>query len=334
MDKRIQSAWGPTQAIDGVADYRQDEQFHALGTNVQLSIFGANQRQWLTKAHELVINYEDQLTVNRNTSEVMAINQAAGKYPIQVSDSTYRLIELGVKASLEKSGFNIAIGPLVKSWQIGFADAHRPSPTDIDAALALIDPQKIHLDAGNRTVYLSQVGMKLDLGAIAKGYIADRIKDLWMAVGISAGLINLGGNLLFVGASPHTTDRAWRIGVQNPWASRGEPLATVNLPACSAVTSGIYERHLTVGQHDYHHILDSQTGYPFETDLAGVTVFSRHSIIGEVESTRLFFAGKAPQNWLQEHPDCLGAIFVNQQHQVEIVGLDPAIVKLNQTDSQ
>lgn len=332
MDKRVQSTWGSDQAIKGVADYRQDAQFHALGTNIQLSIFGANQRQWLTMAHELVTNYEDRLTVNRATSEVMTINQAAGKYPIQVSDSTYRLIELGVKASLEKSGFNIAIGPLVKSWQIGFVDAHQPSSTEIDAALALIDPQSVHLNATNRTVYLEQTGMKLDLGAIAKGYIADRIKDLWMAAGISAGLINLGGNLLFVGKSPHTIDQTWRIGVQNPWASRGEPLATVNLPACSAVTSGIYERHLVVGQHDYHHILDSRTGYPFETDLAGVTVFSRHSVIGEIESTRLFFAGKAPQDWLQQHPDCLGAIFVSQQHQVEIVGLDPKIVTLNHSN--
>lgn len=130
--------------------------------------------------------------------------------------------------------------------------------------------------------------MEIDLGAIAKGYIADRIQDLWHAYGIACGIINLGGNLLMVGKPPHHCDGLWRIGLRSPFSDNDEPIAVVTMPPCSAVTSGIYERRLTSGQKSYHHILDSNTGYPRENNLNSVTVFSKKSVTAEIETTRLF----------------------------------------------
>lgn len=320
----MKSGWSQS-LIDNAAKTPQTQTFHALGTRIVLTVYGTVANDILSASQQFVNQYEDQLTVNRAASEVMAVNHAAGETAVQVSDSTFSLIKLAVDASLEKSGFNAAIGPLVKQWQIGFSGAHVPNDAAIQHAMGLIDPHKISLDNEQRTVFLQVKNMELDLGAIAKGYIADRIRDLWRANGVISGIINLGGNLLFVGDAPTRSDKLWRIGVQDPWAQRGAPLATVILPECSAVTSGIYERHLDVDGRAYHHIIDSRTGYPFETTLESVTIFSRHSVIGEIESTRLFFDQGADETWLIAHPDCYGAVFVSQDHQLTTVGFDQQI---------
>ena len=212
------------------------------------------------------------------------------------------------------------IGPLVKLWKIGFDGANVPSPAAIKDRLALTDPYKVLLDDDNRTVFLEEAGMELDLGGIAKGYIADRIRDFWTAQGVLAGIINLGGNLLFVGQSPRRSDGQWIIGVQDPQLKRGQDLETVCQPACSAVTSGIYERFLVKDGKRYHHLLDPRTGYPLETDLSSVTVFTNQSVLGEVEAKRLFFNGGPVAHWADQ-PGNRGAVFIHNDEQIENVNI-------------
>lgn len=294
---------------------------HALGTRINLTIFGNEYFSLLKKSMDLIDHYEDQLTVNRNESEVMSVNHGAGKTPKMVSPTTFDLIELAVKYSRENFGFNALIGPLVKLWKIGFAGAHVPSDAEIKERLKLIDPYKVLLNRDARTVYLEEPGMELDLGGIAKGYIADRIRDLWIEAGVPAGIIDLGGNLLFVGKSPRRDDGQWIIGVQDPQLHRGENLATVREPACSAVTSGIYERFLIKNGRRYHHLLDPRTGYPLETDLSSVTVFTDQSVMGEIEAKRLFFNGEPIAGW-ETRPDNRGAIFIHNDELMVNVGFE------------
>ena len=173
------------------------------------------------------------------------------------------------------------------------------------------------------TVFLQDNGMELDLGGIAKGYIADRIKDFWHAFNISSGIIDLGGNLLLVGLQPKHADSLWRIGVQNPHDARGNAIGLVVTPECSIVTSGIYERHLEVDGKSYHHILDSKTGYPKQNNLASVTVFSKYSIDGEIETTNLFFAGKPVKDWGKNDPNLLGAVFVTTDNKIYLSKFTP-----------
>lgn len=306
--------------IADLARQSVEKTFYALGTTVTLTAFGTISDRILDEAYRLIMCYEDKLTVNRDNSEIMAINHAAGKGPVQVSTGVYQLVKRAVAASRENSGFNVAIGPLVKLWQIGFEGANIPSEQQIQKKMVLIDPTRIILDDRNMTVFLPDAGMELDLGGIAKGYIADRVRSLWDAHGITAGIINLGGNLLTVGTCPLHEDAKWRIGVQNPWQKRGKPLAIEKIGPCSAVTSGIYERYFETAGKNYHHILDSRTGNPLETDLVGVTVFTRDSLVGEIESTRLFFAGSMPEDWQKERPDLYGAVFVYRNHRVQCCG--------------
>ena len=302
--------------IKNLALEQQVGQHHALGTSITLQIFGALDKSVINDSFTLIDHYEDLLTVNRDESEVMDVNHAAGKHPVQVSSGTYDLIKLAVEKSRENFGFNALIGPVVKLWAIGFKGAHVPTDDQIKERMKLIDPYSVDLNDADQTVYLKKPGMELDLGGIAKGWIADRIKDFWMAYGVHAGIINLGGNILLVGDSPKRTSGQWSVGVQDPKEPRGNNIASVMVPECSAVTSGTYERYLVVDGHKYHHLIDPRTGYPVETDLAGVTTFTKYSVEAEIECKRLFFAGKPLAGW-HDDPDRIGAVFVYNDEHVE-----------------
>ena len=146
--------------------------FRALGTSISLTVFGTLDQTVLEKSADLVNHYEDVLTVNRDHSQLMSVNQAAGKFPVQVEASVYQLTKLAVEKSRANFGFNAAIGPLVKLWHIGFSDAKVPSEQQISERLSLIDPWQIELNDADQSIFLKKAGMEIDLGAIAKGYMA------------------------------------------------------------------------------------------------------------------------------------------------------------------
>ncbi|WP_405257666.1 FAD:protein FMN transferase [Ligilactobacillus murinus] len=301
--------------------------YRGLGTNIYFTAFGSANSKDLADSYALLKAYESALTVNQDHSELMAVNQAAGIRPISVSDATYQLTKLAIQTSQENFGFNALIGPLVKLWKIGFKGASLPPKEAITSRLALIDPTQVELDDNEFSIFLKQAGMQLDLGAIAKGYIADRIQDLWEAKGISSGMINLGGNLLLKGQAPHHPDGLWRIGIQDPFTKRGNAILSVKFGPCSAVTSGIYERLLKTKGKTYHHILDPKTGYPHENNLASVTVLTKRSVQAEIETTRLFFSDGPKKDW-PVTDDIYGAIFVTKDKKIQVCGLSPNQVSL------
>lgn len=287
--------------------------YYALGTEINLTIYPPASEEMLEAGYELIQDYENKLTVNRFQSEVMAINYLAGDQPVVVSDISYKVIKKAVEISQMNLGFNALIGPLVQLWHIGFNDASVPSDAAIQEALKCIDPTHVYLNDKTRAVFLSQPGMQLDLGAIAKGYIADAIADLWKQHDVKQGIIDLGGNLLLVGSSARS-DGLWHIGIQNPEKERDIPLGFLTTPAKSIVTSGIYERFLKSGDHFYHHILDPKTGYPVATSLASVTIISDQSITGELWSTIAFYQGI--ENIKTRLPKNIQAIFATQAKEI------------------
>ena len=140
----------------------------------------------------------------------------------------------------------------------------------------------------NDSVYLESKGMAIDLGALAKGYIADRIIDYLLSVGVESALINLGGNLVTIGPANHHKDGLWRVGIRNPTGNRKQSQIVLKVRDQSVVTSGIYERQLTTNDEEYHHIFDPKTGYPIETDIVSLTIISNQSVDGEIWTSRLF----------------------------------------------
>ena len=267
-----------------------------MGTTITVSICDPQADELLTHCFELLRSYEHRFSANNASSELMEVNHQAGIAPVQVHPDLFELIALGsLHSQAKNSHLNIAIGPLVQTWRIGFSDARRPTPEEIEQALLKIDPQQIQLDQENYTVFLKRSGMKIDLGALAKGYSADLIATYLRGKGIKDALIDLGGNILTVGQHP-VKQQPWRIGIQNPVQKRGQHLLVLSVKDKSVVTSGIYERHLEVDGQSFHHIFDSTTGYPVETDLASITILSDRSVDGEIWTTRLF--GDSPTSIL------------------------------------
>lgn len=260
-----------------------------MGTTIDTKIWHENPEPILDHVEELLYLYKDRFSANDLTSELMEVNLNAGVQPVFVAPDLYELIALGKEHSCAQgSHLNITIGPLVQTWRVGFSDAKVPDEETIRQKLLIINPQDIELNPKEQTVYLKKSGMAIDLGALAKGYIADKIVDYLRRAGVRAGLINLGGNVLTMGKALHNPDGLWRIGIQHPKKARGNNIAVITVGEESVVTSGVYERTFEFEGKTYHHIFDSQTGYPVATNIASLTIVSEKSVDGEIWTTRLF----------------------------------------------
>lgn len=269
-----------------------------MGASIHLTIFHEDAENLLLQSEQLLHLYKNRFSANDDDSELMEINLQAGKKAVQVHPELFELIALGKKHSVaSNSHLNIAIGPLVQTWRIGFSDAKLPSKEEIQELLKITNPEEIVLNDSNMEVYLSKEGMRIDLGALAKGYIADKLKEFLVEQGVQSGIIDLGGNILTIGENP-TFHRPWRIGIQNPVLGRGEHVAVIEVSDASVVTSGIYERQLVVDGKTYHHIFDRTTGYPMETELASITIVAEKSVDCEIWTTRLF--GQNPHDIIEE----------------------------------
>lgn len=288
----------------------QSREIHMMGTIIEITVQHDQSSQVLDKVVRRLEAYEKRFSAHDPASELMKVNKNAGIMPVKVNPTLYKLIQIGKNHSIPSdSSLNITIGPLVQAWRIGFEDAHVPSQVEIETLLNKTNPHDIILNDEDQTVFLKNTDMFIDLGAVAKGFIADLIIEDFKSMNVSAGLINLGGNVMTYGMAPKHADGYWRIGIQHPFLSRGNYIAVLKAFNQSVVTSGIYERKFTVNNKTYHHILDPKTGYPIETNIAGLTIVSSKSVDGEIWTGRLF--AQSPEqvmNTLNKLKDISGII--------------------------
>ncbi|MFD1465484.1 FAD:protein FMN transferase [Lapidilactobacillus mulanensis] len=262
---------------------------HLMGTKISLQIDHPDPEPLLDELVSRLEDYEHRFSANDPTSELMTITKQAGIAPVKVDPELYSLIRIGYDNSIiQASNLNIAIGPLVQTWRIGFKDVKLPTPQEITEALALTNPYQIELNDQEHTVYLAQPKMTIDLGSLAKGYFADLLADYLRNVDVRSALLDLGGNVYALGPMHDHEDGLWRIGIQDPTLPRGNYKKVVRIQNQSVVTSGIYERSLIVNGQKYHHILDTDTGYPVKTNVTSLTIISDKSLDGELWTTRLF----------------------------------------------
>ena len=272
-------------------------QVHMMGTVIDLLVDHENAQEILDEITHQLKAYEKRFSANDSQSELMKINLNAGNKGIVVHSDLYKLIEIGTYHSIiEDSYLNIAIGPLVQCWRIGFKDSQIPKDKTIQSLLNITNPSKIHLNKLDHSVYLEEKGMLLDLGCLAKGFIADMIIEYLESIGVKSAMINLGGNVKILGESNKHSDGYWRVGIQDPKQLTNENLVVLKIKNQSVVTSGIYERYIKNDGKTYHHILDPKTGYPVESDIASLSIISDSSLDGEIWTTRLF--GKRSQEIL------------------------------------
>src|SRR5690625_1062190 len=308
----------------------QTREIHMMGTNNQLSVEHDKPQVILDEIIMRLHEFDKRFSTHDPHSELMEVNNNAGVKPVKVHPDLYELIKIGKEhSSADDSYLNIAIGPLVQAWQISSSKAHRPTPKTIQTLLSKINARDIILDDQAQTVFLKWTGMFIDLGAIAKGFIADLIIQDLEAMNVSAWLINLGGNVMTYGNAPKHEDSFWRIGIQHPFHVRGTYIAVVKALNQSVVTSGIYERKSIIDNQTYHHILDPNTGYPIMTDIASLTVVSKKSIDGEIWTSRLF--GQPSEqiiNSLEQIKDVEGIVITKNGDLLYSTGIKPCFNQL------
>lgn len=288
-----------------------------LGTTCTITLYDKVPEGAMEKSFNRLKEIEDRMTINAPGSEVDAVNNASGVGYSKVSDDTFFVIQKGKYYSgLSDGVFDISIGPIVKLWNIGTESARVPTQEELNAKLSLVNYQNVLLDEKDKKVMLKNMNMVIDLGGIAKGYAADEVKSILEGFGIKSAIIDLGGNVMTIGGK--TSSHPWVIGIQNPDESRGNYIGTVKVNDQTVVTSGIYERYFVAEGKHYHHMLSPFDGYPFDNNLASVTIITDSSITADAFSTSVFGKGlEEGLKYVTEQKN-MDAIFITKDNQVYI----------------
>lgn len=295
------------------------QESYQLGTYITLSIYADQEvpKKVFDDLFNLIDKYEYMVSKNISGTELDQVNKNAGITPVKVSSDIIEMVSLGLKyAKVSEGRFDISIGPIVDLWGIGSDSARLPQDSEIQALMKDVDYSKIVVDKAASTVYLPEKGMEIDLGAIAKGYIADRLKDKIQAEGYDSAIINLGGNVLTVGRKPNSEN--WNIGVRNPESDAGSTMGILKLVDNSIVSSGVYERFFIQDNVRYHHIINALTGYPEQNDMLSVSIVSDRSVDGDALSTTTFLLGLEKGYKYIESLNGIGAVFIMKDHSVYV----------------
>lgn len=276
-------------------------------TIITITVYDSSDERILDSCMEMCRKYEALLSRTVETSDVSRINQAMGK-PVTVSPETITLLQEGIRYGELSGGlFDITIAPASSLWDFTAESPALPDPSALSEAVSHVDYRKISI-SGN-TVTMADADAQIDLGGIAKGYIADRLKEYLVSQSVNHAVINLGGNVLTVGGRPDGTP--FRVGIQRPFDERNSILTTVDVTGRSVVSSGSYERYFIWNDTLCHHILDPSTGYPIDSGLAGVTILSDYSVDGDALSTTCFALGKEKGMELIQTLDGVDALFID-----------------------
>ena len=279
-----------------------------LNTAVQITIYDSQDKALLDDCLALCDKYELVFSRTNEKSELYKLNhrkdtsdkdpntdRQTTPYSVSgtadtwhISEDLASLLSEGLDITRESDGaFDIAIAPLTSLWDFTAEDPKVPDDAAIQKALPLCSSDGVTIDGQDIT--LPSDDIQFDVGAIAKGYIADRLKDFLVKKGVKSAIINLGGNVLCIGSKPDGTP--FKIGIQKPFADRNETEAVMDITGKSVVSSGIYERCFKQGGKLYHHILNPKTGYPYDNSLISVTIISDQSVDGDALSTTCFALG-------------------------------------------
>ena len=280
---------GYADSVPDTSDYKQNdekEKFSALAQSIY---------DRLEQYHKLYDIYNDYAEINN----IKTINDNAGKAPVKVDSRIIELLSFS-KEMYEKSDgvFNIAFGSVLVLWhdarEAGTEDpenAELPSNEELEEAAKHCDINDIIIDKEASTVFLSDPDMRLDVGAVAKGYATEQVAKWLEDEGVTSLLVSVGGNVRAIGGKYNSSgkfDQPWSIGIQNPdQSAENTELFSVDVTGKSVVTSGIYERYFTVDGKQYHHIIDTKTLMPSEY-YSSMTVVCSDSGLADALTTALF----------------------------------------------
>ena len=267
----------PTKKTTGVGFY--------FDTVVNLTLWGAPE-ELMSEIWAECARYEQLLSKTISGSDVSRINGAMGK-TVTVDPETWEILRRAKEISaLTEGAFSITIAPVTALWTFtGTISNSVPTDETRLNTLPLVDDQKIELGENN-TVTLP-AGMQIDLGGIAKGYIADKVAAI-VREKAYAGIVSLGGNVYTVGCKPDGSK--FSVAITDP-AKPSTAISVIYTGDCTVVTSGTYERGFNFGGVRYHHILDPQTGWPAQSDLVSASFVMESSMTADALATACIVIG-------------------------------------------
>lgn len=255
----------------------------AMGTVCSIKVDEQVNKEVINNCFEILMDVEKELSRTNESSFISVLNRDK---KVQVNKDVFNLFKYSLELARNSSGkFNIAMGSVVSLWDIGGENPRIPS--DEELAKVNINYEEIKLDEDTLTIEIPK-DMEVDLGGIGKGYAADKLVSYLKSEGIYNGIINLGGNVVVIGAK--SEDLNWGIGIQHPDIN-DELFASLSVKDVSIVTSGTYERYFEEDGVRYHHILDPDTLYPSISDIKSSTIIGSNSMICDSLSTTCFLLG-------------------------------------------
>lgn len=247
------------------------------------------------------------LSAHLPESDVAKLARAAGIEPVTVNPATLAVVAESLDFAERTSGaFDITLAPVLRLYNFAPGKEQKPTLVQLEEVLPLVGWQKIELDREAGRVFLTEQGMKIDLGGVAKGYIIDRCLDVLRENGIDFGLTNAGGDIGLLAEKPDGSP--WRVGIKNP-ENPGNNFAIIEVRQGALATSGDYERFFIESGKRYHHIIDPRTGLPAET-VRSVTILAGSAQLADLLSTAVFVMGpEQGLSFIEELPDIEGVIW-------------------------
>ena len=272
-------------------------EFFAMDTYMTFTAYGNGAEQALERAEEKMRTLESEWSVTDENSEIYRLNHSGGTV-VSFGDDTAAILKFALDMAAETDGaLDPTIYPVLRAWGFTTGENRIPSREELSQLLESVGYSKVKLE-GNQI--LLPEGMEVDLGAVGKGYAGDLTAELLKEAGITSALLDIGGNIQAVGSRPDGTD--WRLGIRNPFGE-GQ-IGVLSVSDCAVVTSGNYERYF-VGEDgkEYGHILNPETGYPVDNELASVTIVAEEGKMGDALSTALFVKGlEGAREYWEAHP--------------------------------
>lgn len=284
----------------------------ALDTYINLKVYGGVSEQCMEDAIQRIEQLENRFSVTIAESDISKINSSPDT-PTPVSADTVNVINSALEVSNMTDGaLDISVYPAVELWGFTQDTQTVPRQSDIDEALNNVDYTKICVDDKNDTVYLKH-GMKLDLGAVAKGYIADQTAEILKSEGVESAVLAFGGNIRTIGTKGGNN---WQIGIKYPFTQ--DNFAVLSVGETSIVTSSTDQRNFEEDGKLYHHIIDPATGYPADNGTLSVTVLCDDGAKADGLSTALFVMGEDKAEQLYKSRGDFEYIILNENNEVFI----------------
>src|SRR6187402_634797 len=311
----------PTEPVPPALAEKVDFQDVAMGTHVHIIAYtDAHVDSWqvraaIGRALTEMKRLEAMLSEWRDDSEVGKINSNPEQW-VPVGPETFAVISRALSEGTASGGaFDITFQAMSDVWKFGSAaDAKPKLPTkaEIERRRVLVDYRTVELDPAASAVRLPKAH-KIGLGGIAKGYIVDRAADVLKKAGVTAFLVQAGGDLYGAGRKPDGS--AWISGIQDPRAPEGTSFATIELTDHAFSTAGDYARSYVIGKRRYHHIIDPHTGYP-ATASRSVTVWADDATTADAIDDAVFILGPEAGLKLAEATPGVGVVIVDTNNKV------------------